>query len=108
MNKFSRSQITEYALYKYMKENVTNFDVIFNGNNIMNAILYRYDWLGKFNHDVLKLMPLIGLNWVTSEELLQELIDRLTDDTVESEFIQITVSGDTVDDAYYIKIPQGE
>lgn len=103
MNRFTRREITEYALYRYMKNNVTDFDTIFSGNQIISAIMFRYDLLGSFNSKVLKLMPAIGLFWVESEEQLQEIIDKLTDDVIESEFVQIGKIINSHQQVYYVK-----
>lgn len=103
MNKFTRTEITEYALYKHMKQSVTDFDVIFNGNNIISSIMCRYELDGQFNERVLELMPLIELSWVETEHQLQEIIDRLTDDTIESEFIEVAAVLNDQKSVYYVK-----
>lgn len=103
MIKFTRREITEYALYKYIKNNITDFDIIFNANKIITEIVFRYDLEGRFNHNVLKLMPMIGLSWVTSEEQLQEIVDRLTDDMIESEFVEITTTFNGYYQTFYVK-----
>ena len=103
MNKFTCRETTEYALYRYMKNNVTDFDTIFSGNQIISAIMCRYELDGSFNSKVLDLMPSIGLSWVMSEEQLQEIVDRLTDDIIESEFVQISKVINGYHQVYYIK-----
>lgn len=103
MQRFTRREITEYALYNYMKNNVTDFDTIFSGNQIISAIMCRYELDGSFNSKVLNLMPVIGLFWVESEEQLQEIIDKLTDNIIESEFVQISKVINGYQQVYYVK-----
>ena len=52
MVKYTKLDVTEYALYLHMKANVTDFDIIFNGNRIITEIVHRYDLDGNFNHKV--------------------------------------------------------
>lgn len=104
MIKFTRRDITEYALYTHMKYWVTDFDVIFNGNKIISEIMHRYDLFGNFNSNVLSLFPLLHVRNIKSESDVNEWLNLITDAKVEEEFVQIGTITNGYEQVYYIKM----
>ena len=103
MQKLTKTDITEYALYLHMKEHTSDFDTIFEGHKIISAIRYRYDLDGRFNRSVLKILPLI-VHGVDTEEELNQWIEDLTNKVIDRHFLLMEEVTNDYDKSYYIKL----
>lgn len=103
MQKFTRTEITDYALYLYMKTTVGDFDTIFLGQKIINKLLCRYDYDGSFDESVLKLMPLLELPEIKTEDALNSWVDKLTTECVDKYFIEIQETNNSFSNTYYVR-----
>ena len=103
MQKFTKTDITEYALYLHMKEHTSDFDAIFEGHKIISAIRHRYDLDGIFNKSVLKILPLI-VHGVDTEEELNKWIEDLTNKVIDRYFMLMEEVTNGYNESYYIKL----
>lgn len=99
--KFSYNQLTQYALFLHMKDNIIDFETIFNGQSIISEIMFRYELDGSFKNSVLKLMPLLNLNDIDSELKLNSFLKLITDNLIKEKFLRVREPNSL---CYYIKI----
>ena len=104
LTRYSKKDITTYAFYLEMRYTPNlDFDTIFSGKDIISAIIHRYDLQGNFNPKVLELLPFLGY-YINTEDQLNELVEKLTNDLIEKEFIELVTTSNSI--PQYIKISE--
>lgn len=104
LTRYSKADITTYAFYLEMRDTPNlDFDTIFSGKDIISAIIHRYDLQGNFNAKVLELLPLLGYH-ISTEDELNQLVDNLTNELIQKEFIELVTTSNSV--LQYIKISE--